>query len=43
MIAQAAAAFPELDISDSEWFYENVISDCDDIYRGDPPWKTVKK
>ncbi len=43
IVCDAQTAFPELKIPDSGWFYESVISACDRIYRGELPWKTVKK
>ena len=43
IISDAVSVFPETDIADMHGFYSEVISLCSDIFRGEPPWKTVKR
>lgn len=43
VIYDAMTAFPDEKIPDIEWYYDDVISECMDIFSGNPPWKYVKK
>lgn len=43
IIYDALRGFPEERISDIQWYYDSIISECRQIYGGDPPWKRVKK
>ena len=43
IINEAAAAFPDCRLPAAENYYRSVIAQCNDIYRGEPPWSYVKK
>lgn len=43
IITDAARAFPEAAVPSAEGYYDDMISLCDSIYRGEPPWKIVRR
>ena len=43
IITDAARAFPEAAVPSAEGYYDDMISLCDSIYRGEPPWKIDRR
>lgn len=43
IISDSLTAFPEAVLPDCEGYYSGIIAQCNEIYRGEPPWAYVKK
>ncbi|MGN1089179.1 MAG: phage portal protein [Huintestinicola sp.] len=43
ILSDVKRAFPDAVMPDCETYYGSVIAQCNDIYRGEPPWAYVKR